>query len=289
MVDGLGKRAAPWFPSSSTSSTRPTSSSHQNIPRAPPQPRESREYLDGCSKSRLPAPSFVSVLFFPGCWTRRECVRGFQEKDGGCCSRSIWSQSVWGLLGRSFSAPGSSAGVEHGSVGLGRFGRHRRGLGHAKSQPRAPCGIKKAGKMSVGKVLMSREQPALKRHSPNGRPGEEDTELVLVELRFVRPAQPCLENPTAFPIPWTSQASWLTWLRVPLITGSGAAWVPCSGVNCVHKTRFALLMVRGHFGAGELFRNHYHALGSLGFFLSSEAICQKGFFDNFTEPCSRAR
>lgn len=37
-------------------------------------------------------------------------------------------------------------------------------------------------------------------------------------------------------------------------------------MNYVHKTRFALLMVFGHFGAGELFRNHYRALGSLDFF-----------------------
>lgn len=39
-------------------------------------------------------------------------------------------------------------------------------------------------------------------------------------------------------------------------------------MNYVHKTQFALLMVFGHFGAGELFRNHYHALGSLDFFSS---------------------
>lgn len=77
-------------------------------------------------------------------------------------------REVSGAAQQVLHSPGSSFGVEPGSVGLGRFGRHRRGLGHAKSQPRAPRGIKKPGKMSVGKVTMSCELPALKRRSPNG-------------------------------------------------------------------------------------------------------------------------
>lgn len=80
----------------------------------------------------------------------------------------------------------------------------------------------------------------------------------------------------------------MTCHAVPLIIESGPAWILCSGVNYAHKIQFALLMVFCRFGAGELFRNHYRALGSSYFSLSSQAICQKGFFDNFTEPCLRA-
>lgn len=115
--------------------------------------------------------------------------------------------------------------MERGSIRLGWLGRHRRGLGHAKSQPQgspAAWGIKKRGKMRFVKPV-SYEHPALKGHSQTykrsdesrsacGRPaavsaagteawGRQTLTCFSSELRFARVVQLRMANPTAFPTP----------------------------------------------------------------------------------------